>query len=168
MGILIITSKRLGTVEVFYDDFDYKLVSEHRWFACKGQNSNTIYARTAYIKEGRYRSRLMHRLILLNTPRSLHIDHKNGNGLDNRRINLRICTPSQNSANQSIAKNNKTGCKGINKIIGKTKISYRAQITVDKKQINLGCFKSLKEAAAAYNEAAINYFGEFAKVNILY
>lgn len=92
------------------------------------------------------------------------IDHKNGNTLDNRRENLRICTYSENNRNRKqISSNNKSGYKGVS--WDKQKNKWRTCLNINKKQKHIGFFNDIIEAAKAYNEAAIKYFGEFAKLN---
>ena len=100
------------------------------------------------------------------------VDHKNGNGLDNRISNLRICTQSQNMMNKSKQKN-KTGYKGVSiynpnrysKKINKSKKIYIVSIGINYKTIYIGRFANKIKAALAYDKAAIGYFGEFANVN---
>lgn len=84
------------------------------------------------------------------------LDHKDGNTLNNTISNLRACTISLNMAN---SKNNGKYKKGVYK----QKNRYFAQIQYQGKHIKLGCFKSEDEAHEAYKEAAIKYFGEFAR-----
>ena len=87
----------------------------------------------------------------------------NGNGLDNRKANLRICSNSQNQANRGVGKNNTSGFKGVwfdNRVL-----RWRAAIQVLKKRIQLGKFDLKEDAARAYNKAATKYFGEFALLN---
>jgi hypothetical protein len=91
------------------------------------------------------------------------VDHKDGNGLNNRRGNLRSCTRKQNAANRRLATNNKSGYKGVH--WSKTRHKWVAQIGVDKKCINLGAFIDPWEAAQAYNTAALIEWGEFALLN---
>lgn len=97
-----------------------------------------------------------HRHIML-APEGYDIDHINGNPLDNRLINLRVATRSQNMANVKKAK-----YKGVYKVAsGK----YKAVITINYKQHHLGVFDTAEEAALIYNEAAIKYHGEYANLN---
>jgi hypothetical protein len=95
----------------------------------------------------------------------MHTDHINGNGLDNRIINLRICTQSQNLRNRGASINNKTGYKGVS--YDKKSNKFKAQIRVNKKNITLLTTNNLIDAARAYNNAAIKYFGEFAQLNVI-
>lgn len=103
----------------------------------------------------------LHRMIM-NPPAGMVVDHINGNRMDCRKINLRICTYSQNSMNQR----KKRGYKGVyfrNKQ-GLTK-PYMAAIKVKGETIHLGCHTTQKEAELAYDEAAKRFFGEFASLN---
>lgn len=103
----------------------------------------------------------LHRL-LLRPKDNEEIDHRDGNGLNNRLSNLRICNRKQN-------------CHNMRKIYGKIKYKgvstmknspkYRSYINPNKKQIHLGCFNTPEEAAIAYDNAAIKYFGGFAYLN---
>ena len=103
----------------------------------------------------------MHRVVA-DTPEGKDTDHKNGNRLDNRRENLRICTKSQNQHNKGISKNNTSGYKGVHQNRWGDWVS---QIKLNHKQIYLGTFQTPIEAAIAYNEAALEYHGEFAYQN---
>lgn len=89
------------------------------------------------------------------------VDHINGDPLDNRRVNLRLATSAQNTANRSRHKNNKTGLKGV--CFFRRDKKYVAHICVDGKRIHLGVFLTPEEAHAAYCEAAKELHGEFAR-----
>jgi len=104
----------------------------------------------------------LHRF-LLDVPKNLFTDHINGNSLDNRRSNLRICTMTQNNQNTRLSVDNTSGFKGVGYL--KSTKKWRAYITKNSKQIFLGTFFTKKKAALAYNVAAKQYFGEFARLN---
>lgn len=89
-------------------------------------------------------------------------DHINGNGLDNRRENLRLATRSQNSINRGKQSNNKSGYKGVS--WNKRDKRWTAQITINKHIINLGGFDTPEQAYEAYKEAAKQYHGTFANL----
>ena len=82
------------------------------------------------------------------------IDHKDNNGLNNKIENLRECTSSQNNQNRKFSKN-KSGYKGVVVMVTKYNTYYKAQIRINKKQVNLGLFKTPIEAHEAYKKAAI-------------
>lgn len=101
----------------------------------------------------------IHRYILGIKNPEIVIDHINGNPLDNRKNNLRLCTALENSRNTSVSKNNKTGYLGISKTQGG---KYRARIMVNRQEIRLGHYDKLEDAINARKKAEIKYFGRFA------
>ena len=138
------------------DNEEYKNLSKYKWYFKNGY---------AVRKEGAYEPLIqMHRLIL-GTPKGKDTDHINGNKLDNRKENLRIASRSENLRNTKKYKTNKSGFKGV--CFYKRKNQWMVQIQVKSKKIHLGYFKDIKKAAKAYNKAAIEYHGEFAKINNL-
>lgn len=107
---------------------------------------------------------LLHRYIM-GAKDGEEVDHINGNRSDCRRENMRLCTHSQNIANDGPKASNKLGIKGVDWHEPNKK--FRATIRVNYKKIHLGLFDTAKEAAIAYNEAAKKYYGEFAYQNDL-
>lgn len=101
----------------------------------------------------------LHRF-LMNPGEDLVIDHINRNRLDNRRDNLRICTQQENLFNKSIQCNNTSGIQGVS--WDKNRNKWLVHITVNRKQIHLGYFNTIEEAAEARRQAEIEYYGEFA------
>ena len=101
--------------------------------------------------------------ILLNAAISDKIDHRDGNKLNNRRNNLRICAQAENAMNRKININNTSGYKGV--YWNKPRRKWVALIGVNKKRIHLGMFSNKINAAKAYNDAAIKYHGEFSNLN---
>lgn len=123
------------------------------WYACHDtKKGNGAKRRTIY----------MHRAIM-GAQRGNDIDHINRNGLDNRRVNLRVCTCAQNQCNRGPQVNNKSGYKGVS--WKKDKSKWNALIYVGGKKIHLGYYDDLDDAAIAYNRAAIEKHGEFAWLN---
>lgn len=106
---------------------------------------------------------LMHRF-LLNSPKGMVTDHVNGNKLDNRYENIRLCIQKDNVKNR-------TGCPGTSKYKGvsweKRRKHWIAYISVDYKRIHIGSFKEEKDAAEAYNIAAKKHHGKYARLNVI-
>lgn len=102
----------------------------------------------------------MHRFVLCPSDNEW-VDHINGNGLDNTRENIRVCSPSQNSYNRTKQKNNTSGYKGVSRCRDR----WRAQIQNNGRQVFLGVFSTPKDAASAYNKAASAIAGTFAQSN---
>lgn len=150
------------------DDQDIGLVSDYNWKAKKLKLSNTYYVYSK--KHGGYingkkiqKSFVLHRMIMgLVTGDRQQVDHINGDGLDNRRCNLRLCNGSQNSTNWKRA--NKSGFRGVVQI---KSTYYAAKIMKDGKHMYLGCFKLPEDAARAYDTAAKELHGKFAVLNFL-
>lgn len=142
------------------DDEDYDFLSNWKWFA--SWDGHNWYARR---NSGVYpfrRQIQMHRVIM-DVTNELEVDHKDGNGLNNQKYNLRICTHAKNTINKKKHVDNTSGYKGVtfNKATGK----YVASIYVDGKRISLGYFVDIIDAAKTYDKAAIKYFGEYSKTN---
>lgn len=145
------------------DDIDADLAN-FKWYAAKSRN--TFYANRTMLKNEKKIAIQMHRLILQrihqeNFHSNEKCDHINGDGLDNRRCNLRISSIQENSRNQKINKRNKSGYKGV--FWDKTYKKWKAQIRTKDKSKHLGYFDNPKEAYEAYKRAAIKYHGEFAR-----
>lgn len=123
--------------------------------------AKTMYVR---LKDNRYMHRaIMERVLGRALKRTEKVDHINGNGLDNRRENLRVVTHSQNLANRSITKRTANRFKGITQC--KRTGHWQAKIMVNYKTIYLGTYKTDEDAAKEYDWAAICYFGDNAKLN---
>jgi hypothetical protein len=138
-------------------DRDYWLVRQFNWRVLNAKYGHIQYARTGG-SDGAPLV-LMHRLIAGFPP--FDLDHKNRDGLDNCRRNLRPASASQNLANQKIHQNNKTGLKGIT--LTEKARPWRARLGTYGKRRHLGYFSSPLQAHAAYKKAAKNYYGEFAR-----
>jgi len=145
----------------FVDDEDYDHLMQWKWHVDKG------YAKRAHhFKDlnGRWRKKgiFMHRVIM-NTPEGIHTDHIDRDRLNNCKFNLRFCTISENNRNRKTQINNKSGYKGVCWKQGKKK--WVAKIKVGANEFHIGSFDCPKEAAKAYNEAAVEHHGEFAYLN---
>jgi len=147
----------VGGINVLVDDDDYEWASKTKW----SDDKRGYAVRHALKADGTKTTEKMHRLIISAKPGE-QVDHINGIPWDNRKENLRIVTNRQNSANKNYYSTNKSGYKGV-AVYKKGK--WTAQITVDYKKKHLGVFECKHEAAKVYNKAALEYFGEFAKLN---
>lgn len=133
-------------VEFFIDLDDFNSIKNYTWHSYVTTKGKT-YVRCSYLKESLHR-------FLLDPPKDKVVDHINGNTLDNRRSNLRVCTHTENMQNQKLRTNNSTGVTGVSKC-GKR---YRAVIRVNKKDIHLGVYDTLDEAKKVRKEAEAKYF----------
>ncbi len=140
------------------DEEDFPKVSARRWYVVqpdgkksyamsRGRDGKTVY---------------LHRLVMDVGPGE-EIDHKNGDGLDNRKHNLRIATRQQNCANTPPQPSNTSGFKGV--YWRKERRSWVALIQVNRRQRYIGSFRSKEDAARAYDRVAHDVFGEFAYLN---
>jgi hypothetical protein len=141
------------------DSADYPLVTEFRWYLLRGHNGK-LYAYTG-------RSTYMHRLIAQTQP-GFETDHVNGDGLDNRRANLRTATASQNRANMGKPRRpdgsvHSSRFKGVS--WDKSRSKWQAKIVWRGKHKNLGRYESEELAARVYDLAALTQWGEFAQLN---
>ena len=143
--------------EAIVDAEDYEELNKFQWYwGTKG------YAvRGGGGRYGKQKKIYMHRAIN-NTPNELYTDHINHNKLDNRKKNLRTVTPQQNSMNRLSHKNSTSKYKGVSWNKGKHK--WQASIKINYKSKGLGSFIDEEEASRAYNKAAEELFGEYAKV----
>lgn len=150
MSKLIPLTKNKFTI---VDDEDYEYLSQWKWYLL-----NSGYAVRDIVFAGQKKTILMHRFIM-NAPENLDIDHINGDGLDNRRSNLRLATISQNMMNRRINSNNTSSYAGIS--WSKEREKWEVYISVNKKRINLGRYDFLEEAVDTRIKAEKEYFKEF-------
>lgn len=142
------------------DDSDYEYLNQFRW--CVTIRNKTSYAiRRKGCKPGIII--YMHREVLGLTDPKIFVDHKDRDGLNNQRENLRVATKSQNSMNGSIRKNKTSKYRGVR--LFKERGKWVSAIWVNGKLKHLGIFKSEIDAAVVYNNAAKELFGEFANLN---
>lgn len=155
MKEIILTKGKVALV----DDADFGRLSIHKWYALKG-DKRFYSARNVPFNGGQKRI-FMHREIM-GTSKGIQVDHKNGNGLDNRKDNLRNCTRSEN------CRNKKKYCGG-SKFKGvswdKRHKKWIVQIKYEDKNRHVGFFDNEIVAASVYNKVARERFGEFAWLN---
>lgn len=137
------------------DDEDFERVNQFFWYADKDEN--TFYAV----------ARIQNKLIYMHTFLTgfKQTDHKDMNGLNNQRNNLRKATTQENLMNRKSFKNSSSQFKGVS--WDGTRNKWIARIRLNNKSIHLGRFISETDAAKAYNQKAKELFGEFAKLNII-
>ena len=152
-----------GKVALVDDDM-YEYLNQWKWHYFKVPGAKTGYARRIDKHDGHNKSIRMHRVIM-NTPPWFEVDHRDHNGCNNQRYNMRNCTQSQNARNRSIQKNNSSGYKGVN--WDKKSKKWKAQIRIDGQKRYLGLFTSILDASCAYDEAANKHYGEFACINTI-
>lgn len=145
-----------GQVAVI-DDCDLSLVDRFKWFACKDHSTNRFYAHS---NPSNRKKLLMHRVILGVTDSSIQVDHIDGNGLNNSRSNLRACGHAENQWNSSRPVS-RCGYIGVRTCRDK----FQAKILHRGKTVFLGTFSDPISAAMAYDCAAVELRGEFARLN---
>ena len=145
------------------DDESYAIIKGHKWSAVTiYRNNGTVINNYAVTRIGKYSTVRMHRLIT-DVAKELVIDHIDGNGLNNCLSNLRICEQYQNAMNKRPQLNTASIFKGVNWHKGRKK--WIATIRINKERKYLGGFIAEEDAAKAYDAAALELFGEFARPN---
>lgn len=149
---VLLYDKNCNVIESFLIDIeDIDSVKNVKW-SLKNDNYYVRNGNVGYI----------HRYIM-NCPDNMVVDHINGNKLDNRKSNLRICTVKQNNYNHKIYKTSKTGYPGVGWHTKSGK--WRARIQVDGKEIYLGIYENIEDAINARKTAEEYYFGSFNRCN---
>ena len=146
--------------EATIDAADVPLVAGCSWYA-------TVHEHGAYAttrergRDGKWRTKYMHRTIIGDVSAPT-IDHKDGNGLNNRRENLRPATASENQRNQRLSVANTSGFKGVT--WDRSRARWRANIKVNGRLRFLGSFADIEGAAAAYAAASDALHKEFGRI----
>jgi hypothetical protein len=148
------------------DDADFAAVSEFNWFAyCPGRPGLFYAMRNAGHGRGNRRTQTMHRFICGLVPGDgFEVDHEDGDGLNNQRWNLRVCTHQENHRNLPKRRTTSTSrFKGVTWDAGKKR--WLAQVYTGGRNRYIGRFDHEEQAAQAYDQAAREQFGEFARLN---
>lgn len=135
-----------------FDEIDLPLIAQHTWHLGKrGYPATHLNGRTV----------VFHRLLFPDTDSE--VDHINGDKLDNRRCNLRLCTHQQNAFNQKRRRTNTSGYIGVSPV--KSKSSYEAYIHIRGRKYHIGVFTTARHAARVRDRVARLLFGEYARLN---
>jgi len=158
-------SGKLGEGKVaLIDDVWFDELSKYKWSAVI--KDNCIYARRSWATnengKQKFHATLMHRLIMEITDSKVYVDHIDGDGLNNQSVNLRIANSSQNGANRRAKSNGTSKYLGVHKHYN----GWMAQCSKDNEQ-HQKYFSNEKDAALYYNTKALEFHGEFAKLNII-
>ena len=144
--------------EAIIDAADVPLVDAWNWFAFP--HGGTCYARRTEYSGGKISGILLHR-VLLAAPADALVDHRDGNGLNNTRANLRIATFAENARNARLRKDNVSGYKGV--YLESSSGRWKAGIRIGGKHHSLGYFATPESASAAYRDASARLHGEFGR-----
>jgi hypothetical protein len=163
-------AKRLPDLGTVSETLSYNPTSgEFHWLVSRGpvaagsragSKKNSGY-RAIQIYDLEYLEHRLAWLIVYGSDPHSQVDHRNLIRDDNRISNLRLATPAQQQANTSLQSNNKHGSKGIK--WREDNKRWRAEIYVNGRAVNVGSFTTKEAAASAYAEAAVKYYGEFAR-----
>ncbi len=147
---------KTGTGEVFiFDQEDFCKIKDTTWYRCNVRIKHGVYV-------GNSDGICIHRF-LVSAPEGYEIDHINLNPLDNRKVNLRVCTHQQNQCNRDLQKNNTSGVTGVS--FYKPRNKYRARIKYFQRELHLGYYDNFTNAVQARNEGMALLFGEFGRYN---
>lgn len=158
---ILINNRQQDEIYAQVDAEDYDRMIKYNWHL-----SSHGYAETKVRVDGKEKTVGMHRLIM-NVPigDARRVDHMNSDTLDNRKLNLRVCTKQQNEFNRKKNANNPAKYKGLTWM--KSANKWAARVGHNGKLHYLGCFDSQEDAARAYNAKAAELFGEFAQLNVI-
>jgi len=154
-----LSGKRGGQEYFVIDEDDYLKVKNFTWWPDRfGRPQTDIWD-----KKNKKAKRVLIGRLIMNFPKNKVVDHINGDQLDNRKINLRICTKKQNQRNRiKLNKNNTSGFRGVS--WDKCRRKWAAQLSINYKHMYLGRFDDIQKARMAVREAILEKHGEFANL----
>jgi hypothetical protein len=144
------------------DAADVPLIEGRLWRTRKGKHTFYVETRDAQLG-GRVSTALLHR-VLMTPPAGMVVDHINGDGLDNRRQNLRVVSVAQNNLNSRVRRDSVSGVKGA--FYRSRTGRYYSRIKVAGRYVGLGSFLTAEEAADAYAKASALHHGEFGRTHL--
>lgn len=156
MKLIDISTKKHPNTFAIVDDDGFDFLNQWKW--CVGPCG---YVARGQWEGGRVRTIKLHHLVV-SAPPGMQRDHINGNRLDNRRENLRVCTHAENGKNKK-PRAGRSLFKGVS--WRPDKGLFAAGIRANGRRLHLGYFRTEQDAASAYNDAAVKYYGEFASLN---
>ncbi len=167
MKEIIVKSGKYGLKTIVVDDEDFESLSKHKWYA-HTRTGNNWYAKASIFTYKKQFGILMHRIIMgcVNGD-GVVIDHIDGNGLNNQKSNLRICTFKQNCVNRKKSTIKAYSSKYLGVHCRKSTGRFIASMRIGTKTKYIGIFETEEEAAIARNKAIVIYHGEFASQNII-
>ena len=179
---LIIQSRKHGEQTVLYDAVDRDIVHNHRWHVHQGGHGHLYVRSNVDHPDGGIRIHVvggktyhstkqtvigLHQMIM-QTPKGMYTDHIDGNTLNNKRSNLRVCSNADNCRNRGINKNNTHGYKGVTYDGRRPHAPWSARVGFNFKRVYAGNYATKEEAARAYDKKALELHGEFARLNFEY
>jgi hypothetical protein len=172
MKYINISNRKPCDKKIQVDEEDYESCSHHKWFYTKSHGGKTWYVTRNVGTAPNMRTVYLHRYLmgLKENNNGFIVDHVDGDTLNNQKLNLRICTKSENNRNRVKRKDCTSGFKGVFYIkdrSGRKNLKKRwfSSITFEKKKYYLGTHLTKEGAAKAYDRAAKKYYGGFAKLN---
>lgn len=147
------------------DDEDFEGLSKFKWHVACSNFGKPYASRKPIAGENRKETNIRLHRFILRAKDGEHVDHINGDTLDNRRCNIRVCTPAENMRNRPIQSNSTSGYKGVS--WHKHRSKWRAQIKINGRKKHLGYFDNPKDAYMAYCLAAAELHGRFANTKSL-
>lgn len=144
--------------EAVIDAADVSLVEGWNW--CALVRPKSVYAMR--FSEGAEKKTILLHRVIAGTPEGMDTDHIDGNGLNNRRSNVRVATKGQNMHNQRLSSANTSGVKGVSWV--KRRQKWQAQICANGKRVGLGYYDTIADAGQAYADASAKMHGEFGRL----
>lgn len=145
------------------DDEDYDYLMRWKWHTMENLSGNSYAVRSQINPSTKKKLTIRMHRVIMKVKKGEEVDHRDRDGLNNQRYNLRLCTSTQNNANSKRQKRSTSGYKGVHRYQGGQK--WLARIEHNYERIYLGLYSTPEEAARVYDKKAVELFGEFARTN---